>query len=96
MGVCMHFLTFFVIKMLRNEGMYIRLKPILHSPIATTAVDEVPLVRSRADTATIAAQRRATALRLALIVLEDEQIIGAELHRRAAQRDIRRGSAPTA
>jgi len=73
----------------------IHLKPILYRTVSTTAVDEVPLIRSRANAATIAAQCCTTALRLAFIVLEEKQIVGADFHWRAAQRNIRGSSTPT-
>ena len=40
--------------------------------VATTLVDVVTLLGRRADAATVAAEGRAAALRLALVVLEDE------------------------
>ena len=57
--------------------------------IAAPGVDKIPLVGRGTNTASIAAQSRTAALGLALVVLEDEQIVGAHFHGRAGQRHIR-------
>ena len=56
--------------------------------VAATGVDEIALLGCGTDTAAITAQRRTAALGLALIVLEVEQIVGADLHWRARERHI--------
>jgi hypothetical protein len=47
--------------------------------VSTTAVDQITLLRSGADTSTTAAESGATALGLALVVLKDEHVIGTRL-----------------
>jgi len=56
--------------------------------ISTPSINQEAILRRCANTSTIAAQSRAAALGLALIVLEDEQIIGADLNSRAVQGHI--------
>ena len=62
--------------------------------VATTLVDVVALLGRRADAATVAAEGGAAALRLALIVLEDEEAIITGLELRAGEGLIRRRGAP--
>ena len=64
--------------------------------VTTTAINQIPLGRRRANAATIAAQRGTTALRLALVVLEDKEIVGARsIDIRAHERLIRECGPPT-
>jgi hypothetical protein len=73
------------------------LEAILYRAIATTAVDKVALLRSRAHAAAgVARKRRVAALGLALVVLEHEQVIHTKLERGvvALQRLVRTIVAP--
>jgi len=62
--------------------------------VAAALVDVVALLGRRADAATVAAEGGAAALRLALIVLEDEEAIITGLELGAGERLIRRRVAP--
>ena len=62
--------------------------------VATASRDQLTLLRGRADATTTARERRTAALRLALVVLEDKQRVGARLKLRAHQLLIRSGVAP--
>lgn len=58
------------------------LEAILHRAVATTAVDEVALLRGRAHAAAgVARKGGIAALGLALVVLEHEQVVHTELER---------------
>jgi hypothetical protein len=57
--------------------------------ISTTAVNKISLGNVGTDTSTVAAQSCTATFGLALIVGEDEQIVRADLNRRARQRLIR-------
>ena len=75
------------------------LESIFHRAVATTGVEELALVRGRADTASAVARKaRTAALGLALVVLEHEQVVRSELEGRvvALQRLIRMVVAPRA
>ena len=62
--------------------------------VTTTAVDEIALGRGGADTAATATEGSTTAFRLALIVLEDEEIVGSDLNFGAKEWLIRSLLAP--
>ena len=64
--------------------------------VATAARDHIALLGRCADAAGTAAERRRAAFRLALVILENEQIVGAEFNFRAEQRLIGRRAAPVA
>ena len=64
--------------------------------VAATRVDHLALVGRRADAATIAAEARVAALGLALVILEDEEVVLAQLNLGATERLIRRSGAPLA
>lgn len=64
------------------------------SAVATTLVDIVALLGRRAHAAAIAAEGRRAALRLALVIFEDEEVVGTNLELRARKRLIRGRSAP--
>lgn len=66
----------------------LKLDGLLHSAVAATGVDEVALLRGGANAATAATETGPAALRLALVVLEDEEAIGANLELGAQQRLI--------
>jgi len=48
--------------------------------VATAAGDKITLLRRRANAAATAAERRRAALRLALVVLEHEEVVGTNLN----------------
>ena len=62
--------------------------------VATTLVDVVALLGSCAHAATIAAEGGTAALRLALIVLEDEEVVRIRLELGAIEGLVRRRVAP--
>ena len=64
--------------------------------VSTTARNHIALLRRRAHATRATAEARTAALGLALVVLEDEQIVGADLDLRSQQGLIRRRSAPVA
>jgi hypothetical protein len=59
------------------------LEAVFNRPVATTHVNQLTLLRGRADAATITRERGTTALRLALVIFEHEEIVGANLKGRA-------------
>ena len=62
--------------------------------VATARGNKVTLLRRRTDAAATAAERSRAALRLALVVLEQKEIVGTDLNLGTQQRLIRRRSAP--
>lgn len=68
--------------------MSVLLHGLLYSAIATAGVDKVALLGSSAHAAAAATETGPTALRLALVVLENEQAVGADLELGAQQRLI--------
>ncbi len=58
------------------------LETVFYSSITTSGIDEIPLVRRRAHATGVAGKGRTTALGLALVVLEHEQIVRAQLEGR--------------
>jgi hypothetical protein len=59
-----------------------------HHTVSTTCVDEITLLGAGADTSSIAAKRRTTALRLALVILEHKEIVRAYFNLWAIERLI--------
>ena len=64
--------------------------------ITTARVDQLALVRRGANAAAVAAVARVAALRLALVILENEQVVLPQLDLGATERLIRGGAAPLA
>ncbi len=65
------------------------LEPILHRPVPAAHVDHLALLGRGANAAAVARIRGAAALRLALVILEHEEGIVANLECRTHQRLIR-------
>ena len=73
--------------------LHTRLRP---RAITTARVDQLALVRRGANAAAVAAVARVAALRLALVILEHEEVVLPQLDLGTTERLIRGGAAPLA
>ena len=64
--------------------------------VATTTCDHIPLLRRGTDASAAATEGRRAALGLALIILENEKVVGAEFYFRAQQGLVGRWTTPVA
>jgi hypothetical protein len=71
--------------------LHARLRP---SAVSATCIDILTLLGRGADASTVAREARVAALRLALVILKEEEVVGTHLNLRAVQGLIRGCSTP--